>query len=186
VDSNAIAWGALEDPKKAEACVGDGIFIDLGALRVVECWADDVPDGKQTDFRRAVQAVADEEIVFSWVEWSDKATRDAALETMKGWMANPESADPRMDATANPMPFDGKRMKARRAASTAWLRHDLPYFYFERPAVSAASPLASLNRQRIKRRRQPRHRARERHRPMPGIARENRQPPWDRRHHVAR
>ena len=60
--------------------------------------------------RRAVQAVADEEIVFSWVEWPDKATRDAALETMKGWMANPESADPRMDATANPMPFDGKRM----------------------------------------------------------------------------
>jgi uncharacterized protein YbaA (DUF1428 family) len=44
------------------------------------------------------------------VEWPDKATRDAALETMKGWMANPESADPRMDPTANPMPFDGKRM----------------------------------------------------------------------------
>ena len=95
---------------EAHARLGDGVFIDMGALRVVECWADDVPDGKQTDFRRAVQATADEEIVFSWVEWPDKATRDAALETMKGWMANPESADPRMDPTANPMPFDGKRM----------------------------------------------------------------------------
>ena len=95
---------------EAHARLGDGVFIDMGAVRVVECWADDVSDGKQTDFRRAVQATADEEIVFSWVEWPDKATRDAALETMKGWMANPESADPRMDPTANPMPFDGKRM----------------------------------------------------------------------------
>ena len=40
----------------------------------------------------------------------DKATRDAAFETMKGWMADPAKADPRMDPTANPMPFDGKRM----------------------------------------------------------------------------
>ena len=37
----------------------DALFIELGALRVVECWGDDVPDGKLTDFRRAVQAKAD-------------------------------------------------------------------------------------------------------------------------------
>ena len=101
---------ANKDKFEAHARTGDGVFIDLGALRVVECWADDVPDGKQTDFPRAVQATADEEIVFSWVEWPDKATRDAAYATMTGWMADPATADPRMDPVANPMPFDGKRM----------------------------------------------------------------------------
>jgi uncharacterized protein YbaA (DUF1428 family) len=78
----------------------DKIFLELGALRVVEAWADDVPAGKVTDFQRAVQATADETIVFSWVEWPDKATRDAAMKKMEG--------DERM--MAEPMPFDGKRM----------------------------------------------------------------------------
>ncbi len=67
-------------------------------------------DGKVTDFRRAVAATADEAVVFSWIEWPDKATRDAAMAKMMGWMENPESADPRMDPAKNPMPFDGKRM----------------------------------------------------------------------------
>lgn len=89
---------------------GDAVFIDLGATRVIECWGDDVPDGKLTDFRKAVQATGDETIVFSWVEWPDKETRDAAMKTMAGWMQNPETADPRMDPKKNPMPFDGKRM----------------------------------------------------------------------------
>lgn len=51
--------------------------------------------GKITDFRRAVQATADETVVFSWIEWPDKGTRDAAY--------------PRMNPEKNPMPFDGKR-----------------------------------------------------------------------------
>lgn len=80
----------------------DSIFLELGATRVIECWADEVPDGKVTDFRRAVQAKADETVVFSWIEWPDKATRDAGMEKMM--------KDPRMDPTKNPMPFDGKRM----------------------------------------------------------------------------
>ena len=80
----------------------DAIFMELGATRVLECWAEDVPDGKQTDFKRAVQCQPDESVVFSWVEWPDKATRDAAMEKMM--------KDPRMDPSNNPMPFDGKRM----------------------------------------------------------------------------
>jgi uncharacterized protein YbaA (DUF1428 family) len=79
----------------------DPIFVEYGAIRVIECWGDDVPDGKVTDFRRAVQAEAGESVVFSWIEWPDKATRDAG---MKKFMA-----DPRMDE-ASTMPFDGKRM----------------------------------------------------------------------------
>ena len=79
----------------------DAIFVEFGAIRVVECWGDDVPDGKVTDFRRAVQATQDESVVFSWVEWPDKATRDAGMEKFM--------KDPRMDA-ASDCPFDGKRM----------------------------------------------------------------------------
>jgi uncharacterized protein YbaA (DUF1428 family) len=46
---------------------GDGVFMDLGALRVLECWGNDVPDGKLTDFKKAVQAKDDETVVFSWL-----------------------------------------------------------------------------------------------------------------------
>jgi uncharacterized protein YbaA (DUF1428 family) len=78
----------------------DPLFKEAGALSVVENWGDDVPDGKVTDFKRAVQATADETVVFSWVTWPDKATRDA------GW--DKLMKDERM---ANmQMPFDGKRM----------------------------------------------------------------------------
>jgi len=65
-----------------------------------------VPDGKLTDFRRAVQATADEAVVFSWIEWPDKATRDSVFARMEELM----KSDPRMSPETNPMPFDGKRM----------------------------------------------------------------------------
>ena len=83
----------------------DPVFIEWGATRIVECWEEDVPDGSSTDFRKAVKATEDEAVVFSWVEWPDKATRDAAMAKMMG-----DNPDPRMDPKVNPMPFDGKRM----------------------------------------------------------------------------
>ena len=81
---------------------GDSVFIENGAKRVLECWGDDVKDGKLTDFRRAVQAKDDEVVVFSWIEWPDKNTRDAAMAKVM--------SDPRLNPESNPMPFDGKRM----------------------------------------------------------------------------
>jgi uncharacterized protein YbaA (DUF1428 family) len=82
------------------------IFMEFGATRILECWGDDVPDGKLTDFRRAVQAKDDETVVFSWIEWPDKATRDAAMAKTHDLM----KTDPRMNPEKNPIPFDGKRM----------------------------------------------------------------------------
>ncbi|HEY6131550.1 MAG TPA: DUF1428 domain-containing protein [Halioglobus sp.] len=84
----------------------DSMFLEMGATRILECWGDDVPEGKTTDFRMTVKAGEDESVVFSWVEWPDKATRDAAMAKM----TDPENSDPRMDPEKNPMPFDGKRM----------------------------------------------------------------------------
>ena len=92
------------------ANIGDTVFMDLGATRILECWADDVPDGKTTDFRTAVKATEDEDVIFSWIEWPDKPTRDAAMAKMTEMMENPDKADPRMDPEKNPMPFDGTRM----------------------------------------------------------------------------
>jgi len=88
------------------ARLGDSVFMELGATRVLECWGDDVKDGKLTDFRRAVQAQPDETVVFSWIEWPDKATRDGVMGRMDELSKN----DERIDPARNPMPFDGKRM----------------------------------------------------------------------------
>src|SRR6056297_90100 len=88
------------------ARTGDSVFLDFGATRVIECWEDDVPTGKTTDFRKAVQARNDESVVFSWIEWPDKATRDAGMARM---MAD-DFSDERMDPEKNPMPYDGMRL----------------------------------------------------------------------------
>ncbi|MEQ8661176.1 MAG: DUF1428 domain-containing protein [Gammaproteobacteria bacterium] len=92
------------------AMSADSVFMEFGALRILECWGDDVQDGKLTDFRKAVQAKDDESVVFSWIEWPDKAIRDAAMARMMAMMNDPSQADPRMDPQKNPMPFDGKRL----------------------------------------------------------------------------
>jgi len=78
------------------------VFKEYGALTSVECWGDDVPEGKLTSFTMAVQRKDDETVVFSWVTWPSKAVRD------EGWKK--VMADPRSKMESNPMPFDGKRL----------------------------------------------------------------------------
>jgi uncharacterized protein YbaA (DUF1428 family) len=78
------------------------LFKEHGAVKVVECWGDDVPEGKLTSFPMAVKREADETVVFSWIIWPSKEVRDAAHKKVM--------ADPRMQPDKNPMPFDGKRM----------------------------------------------------------------------------
>ncbi len=78
------------------------VFKEHGALKLVECWGDDVPDGKVTSFPMAVKRKDDETVVFSWITWPSRKVRD---EGMKKVMA-----DPRLQPDRNPMPFDGKRM----------------------------------------------------------------------------
>ena len=78
----------------------DGLFLEFGATRIVECLGDDVPAGKLTDFARSVASEEGEIVAFSWIEWPDKATRDAAFVRIQ--------TDPRM--MAEPAPFDVKRM----------------------------------------------------------------------------
>ena len=75
-------------------------FRDMGALGLFVGWGDDVPPGQQTDFLRAVDLQDDETVVFCWMTWPDKPTRDAAYAKMM-------AQDP---ATMGEMPFDGKRM----------------------------------------------------------------------------
>lgn len=77
------------------------IFKDLGALRLVEAWGDDVPTGKTTDFYMAVKAKPEETVLFSWIEWPSKEVRDAAMARMM--------EDPRFKEMGE-MPFDGQRM----------------------------------------------------------------------------
>ncbi len=81
------------------AATVDVLFKEYGALRIVECWGDDVPEGKVTSFPMAVQLKPDEVVVFSWIEWPSKQVRDAGMAKIM--------ADPRMTGE---MPFDGKRM----------------------------------------------------------------------------
>lgn len=78
------------------------VIKEFGALSVVECWGDDVPQGKINSMHSAVMRKDDETVVFSWITWPDKTTRDAGMAQMM--------ADPRMAPENNPMPFDGKRM----------------------------------------------------------------------------
>ena len=77
------------------------IFQEYGAVRIVENWSETTPEGKVTDYKKAVDAQEDEAVVFSWIEWPDQATCDAAAEKMEN--------DPRW-AEMGEMPFDGKRL----------------------------------------------------------------------------
>ena len=79
------------------------MFLEFGALSFTECWGDDVPDGEVTSFPMAVKREEGETVVFSWIKWPDKATRDAGNTAVM--------ADPRMaDFDPSQSPFDSTRM----------------------------------------------------------------------------
>jgi uncharacterized protein YbaA (DUF1428 family) len=93
---------ANRDAYRRHAEAAAVVFKEHGALRLVECWGDDVPDGKLTSFPMAVKAQPDETVVFSWIVWPSRAVRDAAMPKVM--------ADPRSSPATNPRPFDGKRL----------------------------------------------------------------------------
>ncbi|WP_417432519.1 DUF1428 domain-containing protein [Kiloniella sp.] len=84
------------------AQIASKVFKEYGALKVVDCWGEDVPDGKHTSFPLAVKKEVDETVLFGWIIWPDKTTRDTAMQKAM--------EDPRMQEKENPMPFDGKRL----------------------------------------------------------------------------
>jgi uncharacterized protein YbaA (DUF1428 family) len=92
---------AKKDTYLQHATVAAQVFKDLGALEIVECWGNDVPEGKVTSFPMAVKRKDDETVVFSWITWPSKAVRDVG---MKKFLE-----DPRTKGMEN-MPFDGQRM----------------------------------------------------------------------------
>jgi len=78
------------------------LFKKHGATGVVECWGDDVPDGKLTSFPLAVKLEPGEVVVFSWITWPSRAARNQGWEALR--------AEPLMQPGAAPMAFDGKRL----------------------------------------------------------------------------
>jgi uncharacterized protein YbaA (DUF1428 family) len=93
---------ARRDEYRKHAADAAPLFHEFGVQRHFEAWDSDVPEGKVTDFRKAVDATPDEKVVFSWFEYPDRAARDAANEKMM--------SDERMKEMGESMPFDGKRM----------------------------------------------------------------------------
>lgn len=93
---------ASREAYRRHAAEAAEVFKEHGALRVVECWGDDVPDGKVTSFPMAVRREEGEAVVFAWIVWPSREVRDAGHAKVM--------ADPRLQPEANPMPFDGRRM----------------------------------------------------------------------------
>ncbi|TFY96316.1 DUF1428 domain-containing protein [Ramlibacter humi] len=93
---------ANRDAYLKQAKLAAEVFKQNGATEVVECWGDDVPEGKLTSFSMAVKREPNETVIFSWIHWPDKKTRDAGMKK--------SMEDPRLQPSVNPMPFDGKRL----------------------------------------------------------------------------
>ena len=90
------------DAYKEMARLGCEVWMGYGALAYMETVGDDVPIGELTSFPRAVQAKEDELVIFSWVVYKDRASRDEIMARVM--------ADERMKPGMENMPFDGKRM----------------------------------------------------------------------------
>jgi uncharacterized protein YbaA (DUF1428 family) len=102
VDGFVIAVPTANKEKyKSHAAATAVIFKEYGALKLVECWGDDVPDGVVTSFPMAVKCEPDETVCFAWIVWPSRAVRDEGMAKVM--------ADPRTTSMAE-MPFDGKRM----------------------------------------------------------------------------
>ena len=93
---------AKREAYRKHAQAAAAVFKEHGALTVVECWGDDVPEGKLTSFPMAVKRKPDETVIFSWIVWPSRQTRDAGMKKVM--------ADPRLQPDVNPMPFDGMRL----------------------------------------------------------------------------
>ena len=93
---------AKREEYREHAASAASMFHDIGVQRHFEAWDSDVPEGKVTDFRKAVDAKPDEKVVFSWFEYPNREARDQANQKMM--------SDPRMEEMGKTMPFDGKRM----------------------------------------------------------------------------
>ena len=91
---------ANREKYRKHAAVAAEVFKKHGALKLVECWGDDVPTGKTTSFPQAVKLEPNETVVFSWVAWPSRRARDEGMKKVMD--------DPRMKEQE--MPFDGKRM----------------------------------------------------------------------------
>jgi len=78
------------------------IFKEHGAIGLVDCWGDDVPEGEVTSFPLAVKLKEDEVVCFSWITWPSKAVRNEGMQKAM--------EDPRLAPDVNPFPFDGERM----------------------------------------------------------------------------
>ena len=78
------------------------VFLDHGALKVVEAWGNDVPEGEVTSFPMAVKREPGETVVFSFIVWPSREARD------EGHKAAFD--DPRLDLDPAKMPCDMKRM----------------------------------------------------------------------------
>lgn len=111
----------LKDKYVAFSTKVAAIYKEHGALRIVDCWLDETPEGSASfhaeaarsaldeasegdrGFLNAAGATADESVVLSWTEWPDKAARDAGLAKAL--------ADPRLQpAPDDEMIFEGRRL----------------------------------------------------------------------------
>ncbi len=75
------------------------VALDCGALHAFDGWAEDIEDGKVTDFKQAVKAKDDEAVAFGFAEWPSKQACDEGSAKMHN--------DERMPGE---MPLDGMRL----------------------------------------------------------------------------
>jgi uncharacterized protein YbaA (DUF1428 family) len=74
---------ANRDLYKKHAEAAAIVFKEHGATKLVECWGDDVPEGKLTSFPMAVKRTEDETVVFSWIIWPSRKVRDDRRSRMR-------------------------------------------------------------------------------------------------------